>query len=61
MPYWLTWMTVINPEYYAIDALRSIILRGQGLGIIAVDLVAIMIFTVIAIFLGIMTYRRTID
>lgn len=61
MPYWLTWLTVINPEYYAIDALRSIILRGQGLSIIAVDLVAIIIFTVIAIFLGITTYRRTIE
>ncbi len=61
MPYWLTWLTVINPEYYAIDALRSIILRGQGIGIIAIDLVAIAIFTIIAIILGIMTYRRTIE
>lgn len=61
MPYWLTWLTVINPEYYAIDALRSIILRGQGIGIIAIDLIAIAIFTVIAIILGIMTYRRTIE
>ena len=61
MPYWLTWLTVINPEYYAIDALRSIILRGQGLEIIAIDVVAIAIFTVFAITLGIMTYRRTIE
>jgi ABC-2 type transport system permease protein len=61
MPYWLEWLTVINPEYYAIDALRSIILRGQGLSIIALDLVAIAIFTIIAIILGIMTYRRTLE
>ena len=61
MPYWLVWLTVINPEYYAIDALRSIILRGQGIGIIAIDLLAITIFTVIAIILGITTYRRTIE
>jgi ABC-2 type transport system permease protein len=61
MPYWLTWLTVINPEYYAVDALRSIILRGQGINIIAMDLIAIMIFTVIAITLGIVMYRRTIE
>ncbi len=61
MPYWLAWLTAVNPEYYAIDALRSIILRGQGLEIIAIDIAAIGIFTVCAIILGIMTYRRTIE
>ena len=61
MLYWLEWLTVIKPEYYAIDALCIIILRGQGLGIIAIDFVAIAIFTVIAIILGIMTYRRTLE
>jgi len=28
IPGWLSWITVINPEYYAVHALRSIILRG---------------------------------
>ncbi|MFA5214332.1 MAG: ABC transporter permease, partial [Methanoregula sp.] len=27
MPDWLRWITVINPEYYGVDALRGIILR----------------------------------
>ncbi|MFA5294466.1 MAG: ABC transporter permease [Methanoregulaceae archaeon] len=61
MPYWLKWLTVINPEYYAIDALRSIVLRGQGIDVIAIDLVAIAVFTILAIILGIMTYRRTLE
>lgn len=61
MPYWLKWLTVINPEYYAVDALRSIILRGQGINIIATDLVAIAIFALFAIILGIVTYRRTLE
>ena len=61
MPYWLKWLTAINPEDYAIDALRSIILRGQGIDIIAIDLVAISTFAIFAIILGIVTCRRTLE
>jgi ABC-2 type transport system permease protein len=61
MPDWLRWITVINPEYYAVDALRSIILRGQGVGVIAGDLVALAIFSALTIALGIATYRRTLE
>ncbi len=61
MPDWLRWITIINPEYYAVDALRSIILRGQGLEVIGMDLVALLIFSAVAIVLGISTYRRTLE
>lgn len=61
MPEWLRWITVINPEAYAVHALRSIILRGQGLNIISVDLLALGIFTAITMTLGIFTYRRTLE
>ena len=61
MPSWLRWITVINPEFYAIQALRSIILRGQGLSVIWFDLLALAIFSVGAITLGIITYRRTLE
>jgi ABC-2 type transport system permease protein len=61
MPDWLRWVTVINPEYYAIHALRSIILRGQGLNVIAVDLMALIVFSVLMIALGISTFRRTLE
>ena len=30
MPDWLRWITVINPEYYGVDAFRSIITKGTG-------------------------------
>jgi ABC-2 type transport system permease protein len=60
MPSWLRWITVINPEYYAIHALRSLILRGQ-MALIGLDLVALFIFSGIAITLGIVTYRRTLE
>jgi ABC-2 type transport system permease protein len=61
MPDWLRWITVINPEYYAVDALRSIILRGQGLDVIGMDLAALLAFSAFAIVLGISTYRRTLE
>ena len=61
MPDWLRWITVINPEYYTVHALRSILLRGQGLDVIGMDLVALCIFSAAAIILGITTYKSTIE
>ncbi|HZD43222.1 MAG TPA: ABC transporter permease, partial [Methanomicrobiales archaeon] len=60
MPAWLRWIAVINPEYYAIHALRSLILRGQ-VALIGLDLLVLCIFSGIAILLGILTYRRTLE
>jgi ABC-2 type transport system permease protein len=61
MPAWLRWITIINPEYYGIHALRSLLLRGQGLNVIGMDLVALIIFSTAMIILGIVTFRRTLD
>jgi len=61
MPGWLRWITVINPEYYGIHALRSIILRNQGLNVIGFDLIALLIFSSVMIVLGIVTFRRTLE
>jgi ABC-2 type transport system permease protein len=61
MPDWLRWITVINPEYYTVHALRSILLRGQGMEVIGYDLIALCIFSAAAIVLGITTYKRTIE
>lgn len=61
MPEWLRWITIINPEYYGVDALRGIILRGQGLDVIGIDLIALLIFSGAMFVLGIATYRRTLE
>jgi ABC-2 type transport system permease protein len=61
MPDWLRWITIINPEYYGVDALRGIILRGQGLDVIGMDLIALLIFSGAMFILGIVTYRRTLE
>ncbi|NYT05564.1 MAG: ABC transporter permease [Methanomicrobiales archaeon] len=60
MPFWLRWITVINPEYYAVHALRSLILKGEG-HLIGMDLVALSIFSCIAIAAGIISFRRTLE
>ena len=61
MPDWLRWITLINPAWYSVHALRSIILRGQGLDVIAPDIIALLVFSFVAITLGITTYRRTLE
>ena len=61
MPDWLRAITTINPEYYTVDALRSVILRGQGLDVIGMDLAALLVFSALMILIGVTTFRRTLD
>ncbi len=61
MPDWLRWMTVINPEYYAVHALRCILLKGQGLAYVGGDLFAIAIFSIAAVTFGILGFKRTLE
>jgi ABC-2 type transport system permease protein len=61
MPLWLRWITVFNPEYYGVHALRSIILRNQGFNVIGTDIAALLVFSTAMIILGIVTFRRTLE
>ncbi|NJD54499.1 MAG: ABC transporter [Candidatus Methanoperedens sp.] len=61
MPAWLQYITWINPEAYSVHALRSIILRDQGFSFILFDLVALFIFTIIFVTIGISSFRRTLE
>ncbi|MEN6517229.1 MAG: ABC transporter permease [Methanospirillum sp.] len=61
MPDWLRRITVINPESYAVHALRALILRRQGMGAISVDLLTLGLFSGAAILLGITIFRRTLE
>lgn len=61
MPAWLQYITWINPEAYAVHALRSIILRNQGLSFILFDLIALSLFTIIVVTIGISSFRRTLE
>jgi ABC-2 type transport system permease protein len=61
MPDWLRWITVINPEYYAIHALRAILLKGQGLAFVGNDLLAIALFSIGAASIGILGFNRSLE
>lgn len=61
MPFWLQWFTAINPNAYAIHAMRSIMLRGQGLDVIGPDLAALVVFSGVMLLAAIILYRRTIE
>ena len=61
MPDWLKAITIINPEYYAVDGLRSVILRGQGLSVVGTDITALLVFSGLMMLLGIATFRRTLE
>jgi ABC-2 type transport system permease protein len=48
LPGWLQVVSNFIPLTYAIDALRTVMLRGGGVGDISMDLIALVIFALLA-------------
>lgn len=59
-PEWLKAFARINPEAYAVDALKSILFRGESLGDISGDIAFLLIFTGVMMTIAIVTFKRTI-
>ena len=59
-PRWLRSFAVINPEAYAVDALKTILFKGAGLGSIAGDITFLSVFTCIMMTISIVTFKRTL-
>jgi ABC-2 type transport system permease protein len=59
-PSWLKIFAKINPEAYAVDALKSVLFKGAGLGDIWSDLLYLIAFTVIMMTVAIFTFKRTL-
>jgi len=57
-PGWLTSFAKVNPEAYAVDALKSILFKNAGLASISADIVFLALFTAIMMTLSIMTFKR---
>jgi ABC-2 type transport system permease protein len=55
---WLQSVGKIMPLYYAADALKAVMYKGQGLGEIQIDLLALVIFAVIFISLNIFALKK---
>jgi ABC-2 type transport system permease protein len=57
-PDWLQGFAKINPEAYAVHALKSVLFKGAGLGVIMSDLIFLIIFTNIMMCIAIITFKR---
>ncbi|MDP2167025.1 MAG: ABC transporter permease [Thermodesulfovibrionales bacterium] len=59
-PGWLKAFAKVNPEAYAVDALKAILFKGSGFGVIAGDLAFLASFTAVMMTLAILTFKRTL-
>jgi len=61
MPFWAQEVGSILPLTYFLRITRGIILKGNGIAEVWMDLWPIMVFMVVAILIAITRYRRTLD
>ena len=59
-PGWLKAFAKVNPEAYAVDALKSILFKGEGITGIPGDVTFLLIFTSIMMTIAIATFKRTL-
>ncbi|KZE40284.1 ABC transporter permease [Bhargavaea cecembensis] len=55
---WLSWIGRLTPLYYAADALRAIMVRGEGVGAIGWNLVLLACFSLLFVSLNILLLRK---
>jgi ABC-2 type transport system permease protein len=58
IPNWMQWIAYTMPLTYANDAMRTIMVKGQGLSFIAHDLMILVVFAVFYFGLGVYLFRR---
>lgn len=59
-PGWLRTFAKINPEAYAVHALKSLLFRKASMASISGDMLFLALFTVVAMTLSILTFKRTL-
>jgi len=59
-PQWLKTFAKINPEAYAVHALKSVLFKGASLKTILPDIMFLSIFTIIMLLAAIVTFKRTV-
>lgn len=59
-PGWLKAFAKINPEAYAVDALKSILFKKAALATISGDLAFLFLFTVLMMTVAILSFKRTL-
>ncbi len=59
-PGWLRSFAKINPEAYAVEALKSVLFKNAGLATISGDIAFLALFTAVMMTLSIITFKRTL-
>ena len=59
-PKWLKAFAKVNPEAYAVDALKSILFKGERISDISGDIIFLLIFTFVMMTIAIGTFKRTL-
>lgn len=59
-PGWLKSFAKVNPEAYAVDALKSVLFKNAGLATISGDIAFLALFTAVMMTLSIATFKRTL-
>ncbi len=59
-PGWLRSFAKVNPEAYAVDALKSILFKNEGIATISGDVLFLALFTAVMMTLSILTFKRTL-
>jgi ABC-2 type transport system permease protein len=59
-PEWLKAFAKVNPEAYAVDALKSILFKNASLSTISGDIAFLMVFTIVTMTIAIVTFKRTL-
>lgn len=61
MPNWMQAFATVNPMTYAVDAMRMIMVRSSNIMPITTDIVVMMFFATLISYLGIRSFKRTIE
>lgn len=61
MPNWMQSIAAVNPMYYAVHAMRSVMIRGDMIAPIILDLLVLIIISTIISLIGIRSFKRTIE
>jgi ABC-2 type transport system permease protein len=59
-PEWLKGFAKVNPEAYAVQALKALLFKGATLGSVGVNILFLLIFTGLLMTTAIMTFKRTL-
>lgn len=59
-PGWLKSFSKVNPEAYAVDALKAILFKNAGLAAISGDIVFLALFTTVMMIISILIFKRTL-